>query len=65
MPNDEDLEVGDYVTISDQPHPLTWQIHTIESRIDPLGTILISGQTGRLRRESLANCTLFKKGNTK
>lgn len=56
------VEVGDYVTIAAHPHPLTWSLRSIESEIDPNGVILISGQTGRLRRANYADLHLYRKG---
>ena len=54
------IEVGDYVRINSSE--LTWKVLSIETRIDPLGVILESGQTGRRRRETMSNLNLHSKG---
>lgn len=53
------IEVNDYVCISS--NSLTWRVLAIETRIDPLGVLLESGQTGRRRRESMSNLRLHSK----
>lgn len=58
----EPIEVRDFVTTP--AGKVHWYVYRIESRIDPLGVILISGQTQRFRRETYSNLTLFKKGTT-
>lgn len=55
------IDEGDYVTINAET--LTWKVLSIETRIDPLGVLLESGQTGRQRRETFSNLRLFKKGS--
>ena len=49
------VDVGQYVRINGRE--LTWEVIAIESRIDPLGVVLKSGQTSRHRRESMSNLT--------
>lgn len=56
-----DIEIGDHViTPTGSVH---WEVEAIESRIDPLGVLLHSGMTGRLRREDYSNLVLFQKGD--
>lgn len=51
---------GDWVlTFTGKVH---WEVVTVESMIDPLGVLLKSGQTGRIRRDTYSNLKLFKKG---
>lgn len=55
-----DIEVGDWVTtFTGKVH---WFVYKIESRIDPLGVVLRSGHTNRIRRDTYGNLTLFQKG---
>ena len=54
------VEIGDYVRINTSR--LTWLVKQIDTRIDPLGVLLESGQTGRKRRETYAALNLFQKG---
>jgi hypothetical protein len=39
-----------------------WDVESIESRIQPLGVILTSGLTNRIRRETYGNLQLHSKG---
>lgn len=41
-----------------------WIVQEIGSKIDPIGVLLRSGMTERLRYEAYENLTLFKKGTT-
>lgn len=58
----EQIEVGDHVmTPTGNIH---WIVQEIGSKIDPIGVLLRSGMTERLRYEAYENLTLFKKGTT-
>lgn len=55
------IEEGDWViSPSGNVH---WRVETISSKIDPLGVLLTSGQTGRKRYEAYSNLVLFQKGS--
>ena len=58
----ERIEVGDHVTISHRTDAVIWDVESIESRIQPLGVILTSGLTNRIRRETYGNLQLHSKG---
>lgn len=53
------IQVGDtvYAGATGRVH---WTVETIEDRIAPLGVVLVSGMTGRVRRESYENLIPFK-----
>jgi hypothetical protein len=55
------IEVGDSVIISTRPSAVHWVVAQIEDRVDPLGVVLRSGMSDRIRRESYANLVLFRK----
>ena len=57
------IETGDHVTIG-HTGEIHWIVRAIESYIEPLGVVLYSGMTGRIRRESYSNLHLYRKGVT-
>ena len=57
------IEVGDHVTVG-HTGEVHWVVKAIESVIQPLGVILSSGLTGRIRRDSYPNLHLYRKGVT-
>lgn len=61
IPSPTEVEIGDHViTPSGNVH---WVVEHIFSKIDPLGVLLTSGQTGRKRYEDFGNLVMFKKGD--
>lgn len=67
-PAQRELQVGDFVTIAGGANPLTWTIREIHKSTEldlelPEANdsiaVLISGNSGRMRRELLRNLTRF------
>ena len=52
------ISTGTYVTING--NALSWRVESIEDVIEPLGVVLRSGQSGRIRRETMANLQPWK-----
>jgi len=55
------IEEGDWVL--SPTGSVHWRVEHISSKIDPLGVLLTSGQTGRKRFEAYSNLVLFQKGS--